>query len=167
MNNIKYLASIDPGKKTSAMVVFDIRQLESPKTGSQLLEFRTIDTPFFWDENYLWLKFLDKSTTIIVIETGYISQKHKGVTADHILLCGRIIGGLTAKGYDVREASPLQWIPDMLSTGGRVPNNAQVAKLMKAKVDSMLPGVKMDEHQRAAYLIGMWYWTRMKFEGNV
>lgn len=167
MKNIEYIAAIDPGKKTSGMIIFDIDggkpelSKEYPPCGTNPY---TIETKILWenkvslDKNY-WLV---KSKGIIVIETGYISQRNKAVTAEHILLCGKVIGGLLAKGYDVREASPLKWIPEMLSTAGSNPSRSQIAKMMKMRVEQMEPGVKFNEHQRAAYLIGLWYWNKLK-----
>jgi hypothetical protein len=135
------------------MIMFDINNT------IELRNMYTFDTSLLWDR----FEFCEISTCVtIVIEKGYISQKNKGVTAEHILLCGKCIGGLIAKGYNVIEADPLKWIPDMLSTGNVVPNNAQIKKMSKMLVDQMEPGRRMNEHHRAAYLMGQWAYKQLK-----
>jgi hypothetical protein len=163
----EYIAAIDPGKSKSAMVIFTIEgnnaiyPKEIPRRPGQIYNPYMLNTPILWEPRGFWLK---TTTGIIIVETGYISVKNKKVTADHILLCGKIIGGLTAKGYEVHGASPLRWIPDMLSTSGKVPDRAQAAKLMKMRVDALEPGGTFNVHQRAAYLMGLWWWEKHKME---
>jgi hypothetical protein len=158
LQNIKYIAAIDPGKKTSAMVIFNVWSDAIEFSNSRENPY-TFDTCILWQEHGFWLR---QSTGIIVIEKGYISQKNKGVTSEHILLCGKCIGGLIAKGYNVIEADPLKWIPDMLSTGNVVPSNAHVKKMSKILVEQMEPNRRMNEHHRAAYLMGQWAYKQLK-----
>lgn len=162
LQNINYIAAIDPGKKTSAMIVFDVI-----KNDKNNFKIEIASSNFNLVTNNIWLPQYNIFTNaekegLFVIEKGYISQKNKGVTAEHILLCGKCIGGLIAKGYNVIEADPLKWIPDMLSTGNVVPNNAQIKKMSKMLVEQMEPGRRMNEHHRAAYLMGQWAYKQLK-----